>query len=284
MDGGKLLHRFTGLDPESDPGKEISQRSDDIFRARLDRMLLTDPVGQYNPAAMARQIPDDRLAQLVDAATRVFIAQGYRRTQMADVAAAMGIAKGTLYLYVESKEALFDLVCRHADQPTVAGEISFPVRSPKAGATLRYVRDELRRRQGVPALTAALARRRTEDVAAEIGAIARELYDQLAANRRRIKLIDTSAPDYPELAKLWFEGARAGFVALFADYLKARMARGLIAPVPDVGATARLVLETIVFWAVHRHFDARPERVSEELARATVVQFVVRALCSKEVP
>ena len=64
---------------------------------------------------MARSIPDDRLARLVECATQVFITQGYRRTQMADVAKALGVAKGTLYLYVESKEALFDLVVRSAD-------------------------------------------------------------------------------------------------------------------------------------------------------------------------
>ena len=64
---------------------------------------------------MPRTIPDDRLAKLVDCATEVFIAQGYQRTQMADVAKALGVAKGTLYLYVESKDALFDLVARCAD-------------------------------------------------------------------------------------------------------------------------------------------------------------------------
>src|SRR5947208_6713176 len=113
-----------------------------------------------NPA-MPRTIPDDRLAKLVDCATEVFIAQGYQRTQMADVATAMGVAKGTLYLYVESKEALFDLVCRYADQPPAPGESpTFPIRSPKAGATLRYVRAELERNQDVPALLAAVARNR----------------------------------------------------------------------------------------------------------------------------
>ena len=55
---------------------------------------------------MARTIPPDRFQQLVDCATQVFIERGYAHTQMADVAEAMGIGKGTLYLYVESKEAL----------------------------------------------------------------------------------------------------------------------------------------------------------------------------------
>jgi hypothetical protein len=33
-----------------------------------------------------------------------------------------------------------------------------------------------------------------------------------------------------------------------------------------------------VFWAVHRHWDAHPQDVSEEVAKATVVDFVVAAL------
>ena len=82
---------------------------------------------------MARSVPLDRLDALVDAATGVFIAQGYRRAQMADVAAVLGLAKGTLYLYVESKEALFDLVVRYADAPRpIPPPRQLPVPTPKA--------------------------------------------------------------------------------------------------------------------------------------------------------
>jgi AcrR family transcriptional regulator len=197
---------------------------------------------------------------------------------MADVADALGVAKGTLYLYVESKEALFDLACRFADSPHAADEIELPIRTPKPGATLRFVREELARHQPLTALGTALGRKRIADVAGELRAIVLELYDELARNRRRIKLIDTSARDYPELAALWFEGARGGFLSALCDYLESRVDRGLFAPVPNVRAAARLVLETTVFWAVHRHFEARPDAVSEDLARETVTHFVVRAL------
>jgi hypothetical protein len=109
----------------------------------------------------------------------------------------------------------------------------------------------------------------------------RGLYDRLAANRRRIKLLDRSARDYPELAALWFEGARGGFVQAFRKYLELRTAKSHLPPIPDLAAAARFALETIAFWAVHRHFDARPERVSDELARESAILFVARAL-SKE--
>src|SRR3990172_7739016 len=92
-------------------------------------------------AAMPRAIPKDRFHDLVEAATSVFLEQGYRRTQMADVAARMGVAKGTVYLYVASKQALFHAVVRYADRAErIEAPGVLPVPTPAAGATLREVR------------------------------------------------------------------------------------------------------------------------------------------------
>src|SRR6188508_3460717 len=108
---------------------------------------------------MPRTAPPDRFDQLIARATDVFVEQGYRRTQMADVADAMGVAKGTLYLYVESKEALFDLTCRYADlaPPLVRPQV-LPVATPAPGATLAYVADRLAQNSVPATLVAALER------------------------------------------------------------------------------------------------------------------------------
>ncbi len=232
---------------------------------------------------MARKTPDDRFDQLIETATQVFIEHGYRRTQMADIADAMGLAKGTLYLYVASKEALFDLACRFADapRPLVRPE-TMPVATPPPGTTLAYVRNRLAREAALPALTTAVARRRVTDVRGELATIVGELYDVLARNRRGLKLIDRSARDVPELADVWFTGARGGLLGLLSQYLAARVRRCLVRPVPDLAAAARLVLELIVFWAVHRHWDAHPEAIAEPIARATVIRFVTDALTEEE--
>jgi AcrR family transcriptional regulator len=224
-------------------------------------------------------MPDDRLERLVDCATQVFIQQGYARTQMADVAAALGVAKGTLYLYVESKEALFDLVARYADadQP-FAPRPPLPFRTPRPGATVKYVRERLAQ-SGVPrALASALQRSRTADVRAELEAIVCDLYETVARNRRGIKLLDSSARDYPELAALWFEGGRGGLIGALTQYLEDRMRRKLLRPLPDGAVPARLLIETIVFWAVHRHWDPHPQTVDEAVAKDTVVRFILSAL------
>jgi AcrR family transcriptional regulator len=229
---------------------------------------------------MPRTVPPDRFDSIIRAATRVFLEQGYRRTQMADVAEALGLAKGTLYLYVESKEALFEQVMLHADRSDpIPPPARLPVPTPKPGTTLRTVRGRLQQESALPSLAAALGRRRAAaDSKAELEGILLELHRLLASHRIGIKLIDRCAADYPELAVLWFGEARGGVMALLEQYLEARIAGGQLPAVEDVVVSSRLVLETCVFWAVHRHFDRAPQDVSDEVAEAAVIQFVSRAL------
>src|SRR5438552_535128 len=118
--------------------------------------------------SMGRRRSNTRLVDLVEAATKVFIDQGYRRTQMSDVAEALGVAKGTLYLYVESKEALFDFVVRHVEDATsIEASPPLPIPTPKRGATLRYVQDRLAREPLVREIVEIAGRRPRGDVAAE---------------------------------------------------------------------------------------------------------------------
>src|SRR5260370_28468227 len=106
---------------------------------------------------VARHDPAARLSELVKGATEVFIERGYKGTQMEDIASSLGVAKGTLYVYVESKDALFDLVVRCADTAKSFERIPrLPIPTPKSGATLRYVRERLAENQNLPALAKAL--------------------------------------------------------------------------------------------------------------------------------
>ena len=228
---------------------------------------------------MPRRVPEERFDELLRAATDVFLEQGYRRTQMADVAERLGVAKGTLYLYVESKEALLDAVLRHADvSDRIPLPSNLPLPTPAPGATLQHVEKRVSESAALPALDAALGRRRVADVKHELEEIVRELYLLLASHRVAIKLLDRCAADYPELAAIWHGKGRSGPLVLLRRYLEDRIRRGRIRPVRDVAVTARAILELVVFWAVHRHWDPAPEAFDEVTARETIVELVVRSL------
>jgi AcrR family transcriptional regulator len=213
---------------------------------------------------------------LVDVATGVFIGQGYRHTRMEDVAEALGVAKGTLYLYVENKEALFDLVCRSADQQFESPK-ELPVKSPPPGSTVRYIAERLAAGQVMPALAEALDGRK-RDAEEELAGIVGDIYDALARNRVGIKLLDRSARDLPDLWRLWFGGARTFLVDALIHYLSARVQSGDLRALIDASIAARFVVETCAFWAVHRHWDVGRPEVPEDTIRASVIDLVKEAL------
>src|SRR5215472_5965871 len=228
---------------------------------------------------MASRTPIGRFAQLIQAATQVFLKQGYRRTQMSDVAEAMCVAKGTLYLYVESKEALFDAVLRLADQPTLQDlGHRLPLPTPAPGDTLREVEKRVSEEASLPTLIAALGRKRVSDVRKEAEEILRELYVVLSRHRTAIQLLDRCSEDHPDLAAVWYRTGREGALGLLTDYLKDRARRGFLRIPGDAAVSARIVLETVTFWAVHHHFDPSPQSVEEGVATDTVVGFILAAL------
>jgi len=66
-----------------------------------------------------RRRPEDRPEEILDAALELFGEQGFARTKLDDVARRAGVSKGTLYLYFDSKEALFREMVRSRIVSTV---------------------------------------------------------------------------------------------------------------------------------------------------------------------
>lgn len=64
------------------------------MKRQLDEMV--GPIEGEDPKIIKR-------VRILDAATKLFTAQGYRKTSMGEVARESGVAKGTLYLYFEKK-------------------------------------------------------------------------------------------------------------------------------------------------------------------------------------
>jgi len=55
----------------------------------------------------------ERHAEILEAALDEFVARGYLATRLEDVAARIGVTKGTVHFYFGTKEALFAAVIRH---------------------------------------------------------------------------------------------------------------------------------------------------------------------------
>jgi AcrR family transcriptional regulator len=227
---------------------------------------------------MPRKRPEGRLEQLLDGATRVFTARGYRRTQMADVAREMGVSPGTLYRYVESKEALFHLLIDRAFTGRPPAPPTLPVPTPAAGATLARLRDRLALETALPRLAAATARSNVQDPRAELEEVLGELYDMTERTQAGAALLERSALDVPSLAIAFYVEVRRELLARLTRYLDKRIRGGHLRRVPAPATAARLILETITWFARHRLRDLDPATIDDATARATTIDFLVAGL------
>ena len=233
---------------------------------------------------MSRLPASQRLTAIAAAATESFGRQGYRGTLTADVAAKAGMSAGSLFTYVESKEALFHLVFLHGlDQLPETPEV-LPLGTPEPGETAALIGRALRD-VPVPLVRAALAGDEPADVAGELRAIVEELYDLMERYWPLLAVIERCAAELPWLDALWFGQARVGVYADLAEYLLRRTASGRLRPMPDAMVAVRAVGELVAFWAWHRHEEPRDTGLyDDKAARSTVIEFICAALVPESYP
>jgi AcrR family transcriptional regulator len=226
----------------------------------------------------------DRVPELIGAAVKVFAEKGYRATQMADVAAEMGVAPGSLYNYVDGKEGLFALCLeRMAQGPGFPFEITLPFGTPPLDVTLNRLHRRVEELYRLPALDVRpLGKPSPSRAEEELRAVVSEGFALASQIRWAADMIERSAREIPELAALLRTEWRAPMMRRLQDFLRARMDRGELRPVDDVWVAARFVEETVNWFARHRHHDPDGRRLDEAAVKATVTDLIVGACALAE--
>lgn len=183
-------------------------------------------------ASRWRRRKDARIPEILDAALACFAEKGFAGTRMDDVAARAGITKGTIYLYFESKEALFKALARQS-----------------IGAQLENVLAHVQAFQGASA----------DLLRFVLGTIGR-----FAATSDRVilpKLLLAEAGNFPELAQFWRREIIDRGIAIFETIIRRGVARGEFRDVAP-GHAARLCvapLLVLILWrTTFAQFDESP--------------------------
>lgn len=169
-----------------------------------------------------RRRKEARPAEILDAALAVFAEKGFAAARLEQVAKTAGVSKGTLYLYFDSKEALFEAVVRSAIVPRIADAEGL-LRDHRGSAT---------------DLLAALYRRFAAVMADE----------QVSAIP---KLVIGEAGNFPELAKFYLREVVSRGLRLMGAVLELGVARGEFRPT-NVAHTTRLMIAPVLFLALWR--------------------------------
>jgi len=213
-----------------------------------------------------------RLEQIVAGAHTVFAARGYRRAQMADVAREAGVSPGTLYNYVDGKEALFALTLRWSLDERLPDRPAATSVAEAVGWVLERLGPDEASLLGV-----ALKRRRAPaDAAAELRGIVGEMFDRIVRFRAVLALIEGSVRESGELHELYGAFRRAVFEDT-ARYFEARSRTGALRRLDDPEASSRLLIEA-TFWSAYRRTRDPHDLVADEArAKAAVLDLAEHA-------
>lgn len=217
-----------------------------------------------------------RLREIAAAALAVFTRQGFRLTQVADIAREAGISAGAVYSYVEGKDALLELAIAEA-----MGEVPEEAQSYEAvgiAGVGTALASGLRKATPWPVMKAALKQKTVS--AAQLEAVVTELFHLVAGRRHLIWLLDRCARDIPELNGLYEGAVRRrlidDFIAVIAAADKDRTLTG-----EQSEAKGRALFEMIAWVGMHRQRDRLPPPISNEAALESVVAITLRAVGAK---
>ena len=194
---------------------------------------------------------EERPAELVAAAQRLFVERGFAGTRLDDVAAAAGVSKATVYLYFESKEQLFEAVIRESVTPSF-----------EQAAALVEVFDGT-----TPNLVRMLLRLFESALDGPFPAIA--------------KLIISEAGNFPALTRLWTDLVlRRGF-AFLTRVIERGIERGEFRPVePD--EVVPLVMGPILLLGLWKHSLGKHSdfQLDRSAILAAHVEMILRGLAA----
>ena len=194
-----------------------------------------------------RPQPDDDTAkrrQIVQGARSIFLHHGFDAASMNDIARAAGVSKGTLYVYFENKEQLFEAIVHQECQVHAENTFELDHNDHDVGGTLT--------RLGI-AFVEFLCRP-----------------EKASALRTVVAIADRM----PEIGKVFYETGPAVGIAKLAGYLRAQTEAGVIAVDEYELAAAQFLdaCQSTLFKPVLFNFSAPPQ----ENAIAHVVGIAVR--------
>lgn len=179
---------------------------------------------------------DQRRQALLDAALDEFFEKGFAATRMVDVARRAGLSKGALYLYFDSKEAMFKALIESLTSPKLE--------------QLEQIAD------GAASIEQALA---------GLSAFAPAMIRQ-SDMPRLMKVVIGDSHLFPEIVQAYRVELIERVIGLVAGVLERAEARGEI-EIDDPLLTARLVMAPIVLSGVWQAMFGRDPKAAIDLER-----------------
>jgi AcrR family transcriptional regulator len=166
-----------------------------------------DDAAASGPASEDAAIPESaKRQQIIEGARSVFFGRGFDAASMGEIARAAKVSKGTLYVYFDSKEALFSAIVDDSKSET-------------AEHALEFAEDA--------------------DVRTVLTTLALYLMRKISAPRHvaLVRMVIGAAEKFPDLARIFYHAGPEKGARRLTAWFAAEAARGrLVVPDPEIAA------------------------------------------------
>jgi AcrR family transcriptional regulator len=165
----------------------------------------------------APQVAEDNVKrrQIIEGARAAFHEQGFDGASMNDIARTAGVSKGTLYVYFQNKEQLFQAICSEECLSQAEGLFNFDPDDGDVEATLTRI---------------------------GIDFVSLVCRPEKASSARTVIAI---AERMPEIGRAYYETGPARGITLLSDYLKTKVQQGILA-IDDCEVVAAQLIEALL--------------------------------------
>lgn len=214
-----------------------------------------------------------RIQSIVEAATSLFIRQGYSKTQISHIAKAVGVSVGTIYHDFVGKKEIMHYILKCTIQPDFADKM---LETPIGDENFTGLEQE------IVQVFEESAKKFGEPLAKHLDgytfeALISDAFDLLSQYAAGCLFIEKNQYDFVFLAEHYMV-YRKRFLTVMSEYLKAFMDKGVIRRIDDIELTTILIVETLSWWTMDIHYTSfETNDISQKAAKRVCLDNIVSA-------
>lgn len=216
---------------------------------------------------------NERIKSIADAATTLFLQQGYSKTQISHIAKAVGVSVGTIYLDFTGKKEIMHFILKCTIDPDfINNDFDRPI-TDNLFVGLENDIVALFEKSGQDFSK----HLENDDSAYSLEALISDAFDLLAQYAVGCLFIEKNQFDFKYLAE-HYKVYRENFFETMIQYLKVFIASGKVRPIEQLELTTTLIIEILSWWAMDiRYTSFVTQNISHELAKKVCIDNIISA-------
>ncbi|NMS91796.1 TetR/AcrR family transcriptional regulator [Clostridioides difficile] len=216
---------------------------------------------------------DQRIKDISDAATTLFIKQGYTKTQINHIAKAVGVSVGTIYLNFAGKKEIMQFILKCTIEPDfINNSFSKPITDDLFVGLENQIIDIFKKSGDTFA-----SHLKNNLIGYSFEEFISDSFDILSQYAVGCLFIEKNQFDFKRLSEYYIT-YRKQFLDTMTHYMTEFITRGTVRQLEHIELSTTLIIEILSWWAMDIHYTSfQTQDISSDLAKQICMDNIITA-------